>query len=326
MKYILLSAYLLMLLLHVEYVHSQSSCPFSATDAVADTLDPQGYYPLQIGNAWEYVMYEGGLHLEWIWREEVTTDTLIGDTTFFGIEKTFYYRQPEDGSFRFSARSFRYRAVVDGRLHEWTPGWTEKTAPFFADFNSCDSLYAYLGQPVTITGSYDTSFVIPPRQVGLHDTIRVLAIKKFFLPLESYVYAYGIGLIQQGAEVGNLTTLAYARIDGEEYGVRLDLLFDVRSLSFEPSPRSSTVRFELYPNPASAATYLSFILGSPSRVTIKVVDVAGRVVTVPLKGSYLGDGKHQIALDASSVVSGVYVVSLQFDGKNAASAKLVVVR
>ena len=69
---------LLFLILPVRQGYSQTGCPFSEDDAVADTLDPAGYYPLQVGNVWEYIERSGALMGE-PRREEVIKDTLIAE-------------------------------------------------------------------------------------------------------------------------------------------------------------------------------------------------------------------------------------------------------
>ena len=57
---------------------AQDECPFSPEEAVADTLDAEGYYPLALGNVWEYLttsnlpVTSGERR-----REEVVGDTLV---------------------------------------------------------------------------------------------------------------------------------------------------------------------------------------------------------------------------------------------------------
>ncbi|HLU35015.1 MAG TPA: hypothetical protein VKZ61_04535 [Thermomicrobiales bacterium] len=65
----------------------QDFCPYDESDAVADTLDPSGYYPLQVGNVWEYVRYTGPF-LEHLRREEVMGDTLIDADVFYHFRRT----------------------------------------------------------------------------------------------------------------------------------------------------------------------------------------------------------------------------------------------
>jgi hypothetical protein len=74
--------------------------------------------------------------------------------------------------------------------------------------------------------------------------------------------------------------------------------------SDEPVP----ARFSLeqsYPNPFNPTTTIQFSLPAPSLVTLRIYDVAGRLVTTLLNGE-LPAGVHREVWDASGHTSGVY--------------------
>lgn len=87
---------------------------------------------------------------------------------------------------------------------------------------------------------------------------------------------------------------------------------------------------EAFPNPFSGAATLRFSLRSPSRTSIRVYDVAGRVVSVLTDSEYLGAGVHTAIWDgrdakSRSVASGLYFVRVE-TGATARSVALSVAR
>ena len=69
----------------------------------------------------------------------------------------------------------------------------------------------------------------------------------------------------------------------------------------------------IYPNPASAITSISFQLELPESMLVKIVDLKGQVVVHHELGS-LQPGKNQIELDLSSLQNGIYICQLTNNG------------
>jgi|GEM_PF-2741632 len=80
----------------------------------------------------------------------------------------------------------------------------------------------------------------------------------------------------------------------------------------------------LAPNPASDVSYLTFTLADADQVQVKVVDVAGRTVAIPLQGQ-LSAGYHSIEIPTSTLPSGIYNVIMQTN-KTVTSQKLSIVK
>lgn len=78
------------------------------------------------------------------------------------------------------------------------------------------------------------------------------------------------------------------------------------------------------PNPSKSVAKIYFDLQENADVTIKVTDVAGKIMTVLPEG-YLVKGDHNATLDLSSLSSGIYFVTIQ-SGNETATQKLVVGR
>jgi len=65
----------------------------------------------------------------------------------------------------------------------------------------------------------------------------------------------------------------------------------------------------VYPNPAKATATFSFRLGSPAAVTVKIIDMKGRVVLYQDQGM-MPRGENRIALDLSRLSNGTYTCQL----------------
>ena len=82
--------------------------------------------------------------------------------------------------------------------------------------------------------------------------------------------------------------------------------------------------FAVGPNPVRGAGTVAFRLGAAAAVRVAVYDVLGREVAV-LADGVLGAGEHRLALDASALPAGAYVVRLVAGGA-AQTARLTVAR
>jgi hypothetical protein len=70
------------------------------------------------------------------------------------------------------------------------------------------------------------------------------------------------------------------------------------------------VEFGARPNPFSSGTALHFAIPAPARVTLKMYDVNGRLVT-KLVDENLSAGRHRVEWESAGVSPGVYMAILQ---------------
>ncbi|MFV1980385.1 MAG: T9SS type A sorting domain-containing protein, partial [Rhodothermia bacterium] len=82
--------------------------------------------------------------------------------------------------------------------------------------------------------------------------------------------------------------------------------------------------FQIYPNPVSTTTTISFTVDRSQRVRLAAYDLLGRLQVV-LFDEMTGPGERRVALDASGLASGTYILRLEGDGVGE-SRKMVVVR
>lgn len=72
--------------------------------------------------------------------------------------------------------------------------------------------------------------------------------------------------------------------------------------------------YAAYPNPFNPATTISFAIGSPARVTLKVYNTLGQAVATILSGSAMDAGLHTVGFDGAQLPSGVYLAVLEANG------------
>lgn len=98
--------------------------------------------------------------------------------------------------------------------------------------------------------------------------------------------------------------------------------------AFESSVAVNTptdfVLFEAYPNPFNPETTLQFGLPEACEVNLSVYDISGRLMTTLVNG-WRDAGVHDVTLDGSDFVSGVYIYRLDAN-EFSASGKLVLMK
>jgi hypothetical protein len=95
------------------------------------------------------------------------------------------------------------------------------------------------------------------------------------------------------------------------------------------TPQLRTALGGAYPNPLNPATRITYTIGVPGRVTLRIFDVRGRVVRTLVEGS-LGTGEHAAFWDGKDdqgrpVGSGVFSYLLEAPGFKG-SDKIVILR
>jgi hypothetical protein len=297
-------------------------CPFTEDEAIADTLDPQGYYPLEVGSIWEYTEMSGA-HMDDPRREEVVKDTLIDGELFHKLKITTYQYDPD--LITEASIQYRYITTTDTSIVHWLQGLLEENPIRFSqDFNSC---YLVNDQILYASeGGYNRSFEI--EESGVPVSYEVPAMKSIGSAVSLIEdYAYGIGRVGSRGDPSVITKLIYARIDGQAYGTPLDSLFDIRVATDEqPTAPRQPIHLTRYPNPFRSTAHLAFSLTAPAQVTLRISDVLGRVVARPFDGEQLSPGVHRVAWDAARLPAGLYLVQVVVGGQPVASTTLTLIR
>jgi flagellar hook assembly protein FlgD len=79
---------------------------------------------------------------------------------------------------------------------------------------------------------------------------------------------------------------------------------------------------DIYPNPASTTATVSFSLFKKQSISLKIVDVNGRLVTTIANGEF-EEGSYDMNWDVSAVEAGIYFI--QFESENISETKKLIV-
>jgi hypothetical protein len=97
------------------------------------------------------------------------------------------------------------------------------------------------------------------------------------------------------------------------YAQRLNASGTITGVATSASFPDKFVLCQNYPNPFNPATTVSFVVGNPSFVTLKIYDVLGREVAT-LVNRYKNAGRYEVDFDGSKLPSGVYFYRLETKG------------
>lgn len=94
----------------------------------------------------------------------------------------------------------------------------------------------------------------------------------------------------------------------------------------EQSEIPSAYRLEQnYPNPFNPSTMITFEVGKTSRVSLRVYNMIGQLVTTLVDG-VKDPGAYSVSMQAAALPSGVYFYSLAADGSNIQTRKMLLLR
>jgi photosystem II stability/assembly factor-like uncharacterized protein len=81
-----------------------------------------------------------------------------------------------------------------------------------------------------------------------------------------------------------------------------------------------------YPNPFNPTTTIEFNLPKAGNISVKVFDIAGREYSTEIRNMSLNPGNYKMNFDGSGMSSGVYFYSLNVDGVNVMTKKMIMVK
>ena len=268
-----------------------------------DTTAPWRYYPLAIGNAWEYYRYGTGT----VYRHEITRDTLIHERRYTVVDR---YTAEDNGPLE-PDYSWRYRFdTLSSLVYEPNGSGGERVpfgspCPFNTDFDTTTECPGFSGVDFTVLGSYDGLVVFGEPFPGQgEDTVRT-AFKVFRFETLEWRYAAGFGEVYHESDI-QAYGLYYARIDGVEYG---QPRFPVANESTEPDPIGQ-LALSVWPNPARGRANVSFELSRAGTVVLEVYDVLGRRMQYDELG-LLPAGSRETQVDLAGFAAGSYVVQVR---------------
>jgi len=301
-----------------------------AQDPVPDPTPPHRYFPLAVGDEWEYLNFllDADPSIGRYTRREIVRDTIVGGVRYFA-EVTTQRDSDQEGWDRSETRFLRYDSTTT-RVVQLVTGHSDAPieCPFGVDFGevfTCwgESSGTALDGDMMATGRLDATVRVDP-SVDPTRQLRVEAVKAFTWvepvdPATTPVYAAPIGYVgEEPGMCGCFRSLTYARVlqdDGTIYEV--GARYGVAS---EAAPEAARLGLAVGPNPTAGPLALALDVPVPGAVTVEAFDALGRRVwhqTVAL-----GTGRQRLDVDARAWAPGLYVVRATA-GDATASASVV---
>jgi hypothetical protein len=288
-------------------------------DIIPDTTEPWRYFPLEMGNTWEYLTTD---HL--IERRYVERDTLIDGKTYFIFNRQYFTPDGASASqivwdppIRFDtlmAHVMRTTAVGD------QPHYFD--CPFDTPFGS--TCHSPIYGDVAVSGGYDRLLVFPPPDGA--DSVYT-AVKGMSRGVLEYRFAADFGeVFHHCSECGFGWGLRAVRIggwDGEVYG---ELLVPPPQVSSEEPPPLERIMLSAWPNPFREHLSISLTVDGSGPAVVALYDLLGREVLRRDLGP-LSPGEHTVRLETQTLPAGAYVLRAETgDGGFLTSAVLTRVR
>jgi hypothetical protein len=270
-----------------------------------DTTSPWRYYPLHIGDAWEYYVYGSGDIL----RREINRDSTFNGRHYFVIER---YRAQAGGPLEpdfFPVAPARFdttEALVKFLFLTGEEGVAGiAPCPFDADFGTIINC-PQGGKKIPVTGGYDGILVFGGELPGTgEDTVRT-AWKEYGIEFNVFRYAADFGEVYFEGE-NNIYGLYYALVSGVEYGVPR------YPTAAEPSPEPLPGgTLAVWPNPARGHVQVVLTAGDNEdrgMRRLEVHDALGRRV-LSREVLLRPRSRFEEPLNLAGFPPGLYVVSL----------------
>lgn len=136
-------------------------------------------------------------------------------------------------------------------------------------------------------------------------------------------FAYADTLYASGNSTNNDTTSDFDKWNwSANKNVRVYIPIGIINISTVASEYSLS---QNYPNPFNPVTQIKFSVAKSSFVKIRIFDIRGNEVAVPVNGS-LKTGEYVTDFNASNLASGVYFYSLIIDGSRLMTKKMILIK
>jgi hypothetical protein len=288
---------------------------FVSVQAPAQIDSVVGYFPLRVGNVWQYHKFY---------------------TTAYPVNhfSTYYFVRIDGDSLMPNGKRYSH---LEGMVDECPVG----TGYFRLDtLTVC--VYRYTDNPLPAESVHDSLRATPgdyiwsipcPRLCLRLDTASILGVQTFQKsyeigwtpPSPAWVFGRGFGLVRRTEVVGYYPAeyiitdeLVYAKIDGVEYGEIVGVAEE------RPVVPTSVHLAQNYPNPFNPTTVIRFSLPVRAHIELVVLDILGQQVASLSKGEHEA-GEHRVTFDGSGLSSGVYFCRIRVGGTTD-TKKLVLLR
>lgn len=263
------------------------------------------YFPIEIGNRWDYITFFGGGGM--IADTTYKIITIMGDTIFNNNQYyIFNNRYSKTIDANLSGREYDEYVRVDS---------TEFIVYFYSVEDSIEcpryKLDASVGDTLEFGWNLRCTEESYLELFGLH------VLTKFFerddvYGISGYSLSQGFGLRSnfRSAHGGDFSdTLIGAKINGRNYGTLVSVKHQ--------NENSITYNLKIYnyPNPFNSSTIITYELPIPGKVEISIYNILGEKL-VTLFNGYRNRGNYTEKWDSIGFESGIYFIIIKMDSFN----------
>ena len=283
--------------------------PASAQE-VLDSTRAERYFPLHVGNVWEY---EGvsGLDNSPVYERR----SIVKDTTIYGRRYVRYEQEELNAEGKVlalrSASYLRFDDIVS-EIRRGSPGDIppyDVLSDLPLDLNFF-SLTEVEGCELVVTGGFDRDLLVGNEIV--QTTVKTIDTQN--CEVQS-TFAAGIGLASVRTAMASYD-LRYALVEGTEFGTTVGT-----AVAAPPTAASHPV-LTVFPNPTRGDASVRLYLDAAQSVRLFLYDALGRRVSVQELGQQRA-GATTHTLDTTTLPAGRYVIQLDGDKKATTSIQIV---
>ncbi|MBN8587998.1 MAG: T9SS type A sorting domain-containing protein [Rhodothermia bacterium] len=282
-------------------------------------LEWKKWFPLQVGNFWQYKIEQDFLGGYWDWY--IPRDSVVGNEHYYLLREHAHSLSGNVHNY-FSAGQFNHsqwvryddstRSVV--ALVQKNDSITEEVWRYFTyrmeeepfEINQKDTTDNFFPASCMWFRNY---FLVGQEVLVSQDVIRGVALKR-----NCWLHVFGVGanllhnlgLIREGGCEGSCSeiSLVYAKVDGKEYGMRKIVR---NELTLPVSHKF--VLHSVFPNPFVDEVGLLWEADIPSFYQLRIFDVLGREAVAQDLG-WNEKGMQQNTLEVRHLPNGFYLVKL----------------
>ena len=120
----------------------------------------------------------------------------------------------------------------------------------------------------------------------------------------------------------------YVQLPWSGYGLCTggSIVTAIHPVEFGMNIGSPTLIMHSYPNPASTAIHIKYHVADKMKVSLKLFDVTGKLIDVPVNNVNHSTGDYELNYSASKLANGVYYATIANNGITVQSLKIVVAK
>jgi hypothetical protein len=252
----------------------------------------QNFFPLAVGNVWQYIYDDGRLERIEVWGDSVDSNGY----KYFWVTGSLYKVSPAGDSVIY---------IFGGGYRDWLIYKFPITYPRqwwrVLELDTTEGSF-----PITaiVFDIFPISFwdrVTTAVDIRYHSTMDTVLLTIEWMYTD--IIADGLGLVWWGNEA-EYKILIGCVIDGDTIGIVLNV---------DDEKENILDRFELYqnyPNPFNSSTTISFTILKEEFVELSVYNCLGEKIRV-LKNELLRPGNYTVRFDASGLATGTYFYRLK---------------